>query len=56
MFILRLFNKNTIKIVSEENLVEKIKNINKITPIEVELSKLVRIDKSWGELDIIVTK
>ena len=46
-------NINNIKIISEESLVKEIKNVNKIIPLEVELSKTVTIDKSWGELEIL---
>lgn len=46
-------NIDNIKIISEESLVKEIKNVNKIIPLEVELSKTVTIDKSWGELEIL---
>lgn len=43
---------DNIKIISEESLVKEIKSVNKIIPLEVELSKLITIDKSWGDFDI----
>lgn len=43
---------DNIKIISEESLVREIKSVNKIIPLEVELSKLITIDKSWGDFDI----
>lgn len=43
---------DNIKIISEESLVKEIKSVNKIIPLEVELSKLITIDKSWGGFDI----
>ncbi|MCR1951976.1 DUF4230 domain-containing protein [Bacillus cereus] len=44
---------DNIKVISEESLVNEIKNVNKIIPLEVELSKTVTIDKSWGDLEIL---
>lgn len=43
---------DNIKIISEESLVKEIKSVNKIIPLELELSKIITIDKSWGEFDI----
>lgn len=45
-------NIDNIKIISEESLVKEIKSVNKIIPLELELSKIITIDKSWGEFDI----
>lgn len=51
-----LFNSNkneaSLTIENEETLINEIKNTNKIIPLEVELSKTIKIDKSWGSLDI----
>lgn len=45
-------NINNLKIISEESLVREIKNVNKIIPLEVELSQTITIDKSWGDFDV----
>ncbi|WP_066889039.1 DUF4230 domain-containing protein [Clostridium nigeriense] len=45
-------NINNINIISEDNLINEIKNTNKIIPLEVELSKSITIDKSLGNLEI----
>ncbi|MGG7059048.1 DUF4230 domain-containing protein [Clostridium tertium] len=45
-------NIDNINIITEENLINEIKNTNKIIPLEVELSKLITIDKSLGTLDV----
>lgn len=47
-----LSDSNTFKIISEESLLKEIKNVNKIIPLEVELSKIITIDKSWGNLEV----
>lgn len=43
---------NILNITTEENLINEIKNTSKIIPLEVELSKIISIDKSWGDLEI----
>lgn len=43
---------HNINIVSEEILINEIKNTNKIIPLEIELSKVITIDKSLGNLEI----
>lgn len=57
-FIIKL---NTIKtqkenkplnITTEESLINEIKSTSKIIPLEVELSKLITIDKSWGDFEV----
>jgi hypothetical protein len=45
-------NIKNINIITEENLINEIKNTNKIIPLEIELSKLITIDKSLGTLDL----
>lgn len=45
-------SKDTINIISQENLIKEFKNVNKIIPLEVELSKTIIIDKSFSSLDI----
>lgn len=42
----------TLNIISEENLVNEIKNTNKIIPLEIELSRIVTIDESWGNIEV----
>lgn len=42
-----------INIFTEKNLINEIKNTNKIIPLEVELSKIITIDKSLGNLEIL---
>lgn len=43
---------NNLNIITQESIIDEIKNTNKIIPLEVELSKTITIDKSWGDLDI----
>ena len=43
---------NPLNITTEESLINEIKNTSKIIPLEVELSKLITVDKSWGELEV----
>ena len=43
---------NNLKINSEESLIREIRNVNKIIPLEVELSQVITIDKSWGDFEI----
>lgn len=45
-------NINNVDIISEEILINEIKNTNKIIPLEIELSKIITIDKSFGNLEI----
>lgn len=42
----------TLKIASEETIVNKIHNVNKLVPLEVDLNENMVIDNSWGNLDI----
>ncbi len=41
-----------LNITTEESLINEIKSASKIIPLEVELSKLITIDKSWGNLEV----
>ncbi len=41
-----------INIISEEILINEIKNTSKIIPLEIELSKIITIDKSFGNLEV----
>ena len=41
-----------LNITTEESLINEIKNTSKIIPLEIELSKLITVDKSWGELEV----
>ncbi len=41
-----------LSITEEENLIKEIRNTSKIIPLEIELSKSITIDKSWGNLEI----
>ena len=59
--ILFIIKFNTIKtqkenkplnITTEESLINEIKSTSKIIPLEVELSKLITIDKSWGDFEV----
>lgn len=43
---------NNLNIITQESIINEIKNTNKIIPLEVELSKTITIDKSWGDLDV----
>lgn len=44
--------KKTLNITTEEILINEIKSASKIIPLEVELSKTMTIDKSWGNLEV----
>ena len=41
-----------LSIAEEENLIKEIRGTSKIIPLEIELSKSITIDKSWGNLEI----
>lgn len=41
-------SKTNIKFISEESLINKIKSVNKLIPLEIEFSESIIIDKSWG--------
>ncbi|MGL5379163.1 DUF4230 domain-containing protein [Clostridium sp.] len=45
-------NKN-LKFASEESLINEIRNVNKIIPLEIEMSESIVIDKSWGNFDVL---
>lgn len=38
--------------ISEETLINEVKSVNKLIPLEVELSETLLIDQSFGDLDI----
>lgn len=42
----------TLKIASEDTIVDKIHNVNKLVPLEIDLNENIVIDNSWGNLDI----
>lgn len=44
---------NTSKFISEESLVKRINNVNKLITLELELTQTVTIDQSYGNLDIL---
>lgn len=41
-----------LSFVSEESLVNKIHSVQKLVPLEVELSERIIIDNSWGDLKV----
>lgn len=43
---------DSINIISKENLIKEFKNVNKIIPLEIELSKTIIVDKSFSSLDV----
>lgn len=43
---------NSVKFISEESLINEIKNVNKIIPLEIEFSESIIIDKSWGDFSV----
>ena len=45
-------NINNPKFISQESLVNEIKSVNKIVPLELELSDEVIINDSWGDIKI----
>lgn len=42
-------NEKDVKFISEESIINEIKSVNKIIPLEIDLSETIIIDKSWGE-------
>ncbi|CDG03084.1 DUF4230 domain-containing protein [Clostridium chauvoei] len=44
-------NKN-VKFLTEESLVKEIRDVNKIIPLEIELSETIVVDKSWGDFEV----
>lgn len=44
---------NNISYISEESLIRKINGVNKLITLELELSQIVTIDKSIGNLDLL---
>ncbi|MEG2869814.1 MAG: DUF4230 domain-containing protein, partial [Terrisporobacter sp.] len=42
---------NKVKFISEESLINEIRNVNKIIPLEVEFSETIIIDESWGSFN-----
>ncbi len=42
----------TIHVISEESLIREVRNVNKIIPLEVNLSESIVINKSFGSLEI----
>lgn len=45
-------NDTILNINTEESIIKEMKNTSKIIPLEVELSKIITIDKSWGDLEV----
>lgn len=44
---------NNLRFISEESLLKRINNVNKLITLELELSQVVTIDQSYGDLDIL---
>lgn len=38
--------------MSEESLIKEIRDVNKIIPLEIELSETIVVDKSWGDFEV----
>lgn len=45
-------DKKYIKFISEESLINEIKSVSKIVPLEIEFSESIIIDKSWGNFSV----
>ncbi len=43
---------SSIKYLTEESIVNKIQNTEKIIPLETELTENIIVDNSWGDLDL----
>ena len=43
---------NDITILTEETLVNEVKRVNKLIPLEVELSQSILIDRSFWDLEV----
>lgn len=46
-------DKNTVTIIDEDSLINEVRNVNKIIPLEVELSESILVDKSFGDFEIL---
>ena len=44
---------NNSRFISEEALIKRINNVNKLITLELELSQVVTIDQSYGDLDLL---
>ncbi|MGL4773220.1 MAG: DUF4230 domain-containing protein [Clostridium sp.] len=45
-------NNGSIKFLSEDNIVEEINSVNKIIPLEIDITHSIVIDDSWGDWSI----
>lgn len=45
-------DKTSIKFISEENLINDIRNANKLIPMELEISHTITVDDSFGDFDV----
>lgn len=43
---------SNLKIASEETIINKIHEVNKLIPLQLDLKENMIIDNSWGEFDI----
>lgn len=44
---------NNSRFISEESLIKRINNVNKLITLELELSQVVTVDQSYGSLDML---
>lgn len=49
---LSIFDNTNVDILNEETLVNEVRSVNKIIPLEVELSESITLDNSFGNLEI----
>lgn len=49
---LSILNNENINILTEETIINEVRNVNKIIPLEVELSESIVLDDSFGDLEV----
>lgn len=50
---LSIFDNTNVDILNEETLVNEVRSVNKIIPLQVELSESITLDNSFGNLEIL---
>ncbi|MGL5354258.1 MAG: DUF4230 domain-containing protein, partial [Clostridium sp.] len=43
---------NGVRFISEQSLINEIRTVNKIVPLEIEFSESIIVDKSWGDFSV----
>lgn len=48
-----MFDNAQVNVLTEETIVNEVRSVNKIIPLEVELSESITLDNSFGDLEIL---